>query len=48
MAEQKWDSLFAESEDILSDLADEALLEYNAGKTQVLDLDKLCMIKKHS
>jgi len=33
VAEQKWDSLFAESEDLLADLADEALAEYHAKKT---------------
>lgn len=41
IAEQKWDSLFAESEDLLADLADEALVEYHAGKTEILDVNKL-------
>ncbi|WPD24627.1 MAG: hypothetical protein SD837_08705 [Candidatus Electrothrix scaldis] len=41
LAEKKWDSLFAESEDFLADLADEALKEYRAGKTKPLDLDSL-------
>ena len=41
LTEKKWDSLFAQSEDFLSELADEALKEYHAGKTTVLDFDKL-------
>lgn len=41
LAEQKWDALFAESEDVLTDLADEALSEYKQGKTQILNLDEL-------
>ena len=40
LMEKKWDSLFAESEDLLADLADEALKEYRAGKTKRLDLDE--------
>jgi hypothetical protein len=40
-AEKKWDSLFAESEDFLANLADEALKEHHAGKTKPLDLDSL-------
>ena len=40
-AEKKWDSLFAESEDFLADLADEALKEHHAGRTKPLDLDSL-------
>jgi hypothetical protein len=40
-AEKKWDSLFAESEDFLASLADEALKEHHAGKTKPLDLDSL-------
>ena len=39
LAEKKWDMLFAESEDILADLADEALKEHCARKTKPLDLD---------
>jgi hypothetical protein len=39
LVEKKWDSLFAESEDFLSKLADEALKEHHAGKTQILDFD---------
>lgn len=39
--EKKWETLFAESEELLSHLADEALQEHQARKTQILDLDKL-------
>jgi len=38
---KKWDKLFAESEDILEKLAKEALEEHRAGKTKLLDFDKL-------
>ncbi|WLE97383.1 MAG: hypothetical protein QTN59_00825 [Candidatus Electrothrix communis] len=41
LAEKKWESLFAESEDFLANLADEALKEHRAGKTKPLDLDSL-------
>jgi hypothetical protein len=34
-------ALFADSEDLLSDLADEALAEHRQGKTKLLDPDKL-------
>lgn len=40
-AERKWDLLFAESEDILGTLADEAIKAYRQGKTVPLDIDKL-------
>ena len=39
--ENKWDSLFAESEDLLASLADEALNEHRAGRTKPLNLDAL-------
>ena len=39
--ERKWDKLFAESEDILEKLAEEALKEHKEGKTEVLDFNKL-------
>jgi len=39
--EKKWDSLFAESEDFLAGLADEALREHRAGRTKPSDLDSL-------
>ncbi len=41
LTEKKWESLFAESEDILADLADEALAEHRAGKSKPLHLDDL-------
>ncbi len=40
-ADQRWDALFAESEDILADLADEALREFEQGETHILDVDTL-------
>jgi len=40
-AERRWDELFAESEDVLEKLAEEALEEHKEGKTEVLDVDKL-------
>ncbi len=36
-AEEKWDETFANSEDELSMLADEALAEHRAGKTRQLE-----------
>lgn len=41
LVEKKWDSLFAESEDFLANLADEALNEHREGKTKPLNLDAL-------
>ena len=41
LAEKKWDVLFSETEDELAALADEALSEYEQGKTQILNLDVL-------
>lgn len=38
---KKWDSLFAESEDFLANLADEALREHRAGKATLLNFDAL-------
>ncbi len=40
-AEQKWDNLFSESEDTLTQLAQEALADHNCGKTSPLDADQL-------
>jgi hypothetical protein len=40
-SERKWSQSLAESEDLLGQLADEALKEHRAGKTETLDLDKL-------
>jgi hypothetical protein len=40
-ANRKWDSAFAESEDVLSMLADEAVEADREGKTKPLDIDTL-------
>jgi hypothetical protein len=40
-SENKWDELFAESEDVLAQLAAEALQEDAQGKTTEVDPDKL-------
>ena len=40
-SEQRWDELFARSSDTLERLANEALAEFRAGRTQPLDPDKL-------
>ena len=40
-AEKKWDQSFAESEDILDQLGDEALAAQEQGKTKPMDIDKL-------
>ncbi len=40
-AERKWDRAFAGSEDILGQLADEAIEAHRQGKTTLLDIDKL-------
>ena len=39
--EKKWDQSFAESEDILGQLGDEALAAQEQGKTKPMDIDKL-------
>lgn len=36
-ANQRWDNAFANSADVLAALADEALTEHQAGKTQPFD-----------
>jgi len=41
LSERKWEKAFAESEDILSKLADEALKEHAQGKTKPLDINEL-------
>jgi len=38
VAEKKWDKSFANSEDILSRLADEALEEHKQGRTKLIDI----------
>ncbi|MFN8473158.1 MAG: hypothetical protein U0822_13300 [Anaerolineae bacterium] len=40
-SEQRWDTAFAQSSDILHQLAEEALAEYRAGKTEPLDPETL-------
>jgi len=40
-SEQRWNRTFARSEDLLSQLADEALAEHKAGKTKRLEPDSL-------
>jgi hypothetical protein len=39
--EQRWDALFAQSQDQLENLAEEALKEHEAGLTETLDPDRL-------
>lgn len=39
--ERKWEQMFAESEDVLNRLADEALEAHKKGKTKPLDIDRL-------
>ncbi len=34
-SEERWQTLFAESQDLLSELAEEALAEHRAGKTRI-------------
>lgn len=40
-ADTRWDQLFADSQDILAQLADEALAEHRAGRTKALDPEEL-------
>ena len=40
-AEAHWDELFANSQDLLAQLANEALAEHRAGRTKVLDPERL-------
>ena len=40
-SERRWDQAFAESADLLAQLADQALAEHQAGKTQMLDPERL-------
>ena len=39
--ETKWDAAFSSSQDLLADLAAEAMAEYKAGKTQALNPETL-------
>jgi len=40
-SERRWEALFAGPEDLLAELADQALTEHGAGRTEKLDPDKL-------
>lgn len=40
-SELKWEKAFSESEDVLEDMANDALKEFMNGKTEVLNIDKL-------
>ena len=40
-SERRWEELFAGSGDLLAELADEALAEHRAGRTEKLDPEKL-------
>ena len=40
-SERRWEDLFAGSQDLLADLADQALAEHRAGRTEKLDPEKL-------
>jgi hypothetical protein len=40
-SEKRWDDLFAGSEDMLADLAQQALEEHRKGRTKKLDPEKL-------
>jgi len=40
-AEKKWEEIYADSEDLLDKLADEALDEHRKGKAKTLNIDKL-------
>ncbi|MGB9627416.1 MAG: hypothetical protein ACPL6D_02030 [Thermodesulfobacteriota bacterium] len=41
ISEKKWEETFAESENLLDKLSDEALAEYLEGKTKPLDVNNL-------
>ena len=40
-SERRWEELFAGSHDLLEELADEALTEHRAGRTEKVDPEKL-------
>ncbi len=40
-SERRWEELFAGSHDLLAELADQALVEHRAGRTEKLDPEKL-------
>jgi len=41
VSEQRWEASFNKSQNLLSQLAEEALADHHAGKTKLLDPDKL-------
>ncbi len=41
LAEKRWEKAFAESEDVLDKLADEALMEHAEGRTKPLNASRL-------
>ncbi len=40
-SEREWDRMFAESQDVLSRLADEAIEAHRKGETKPMDFDRL-------
>jgi hypothetical protein len=40
-SERRWEELLGRSEDLLAELADQALAEHHTGQTEKLDPDKL-------
>jgi hypothetical protein len=40
-AEKRWEKMFADSEDVLDRLADEALRAHRKGKAKPLDIERL-------
>ena len=40
-SERRWEELFAKSHDLLAELADQALAQHRAGRTEKLDPEKL-------
>ena len=40
-SEERWDQSYSASQSVLGKLAEEAVQEYRAGKTKILDADKL-------
>jgi hypothetical protein len=40
-SDRRWEKLFAGSHEVIAELADDALAEHRAGRTQKLDPDKL-------
>ena len=40
-SEKKWDETFANSENLLAELADDAICEYKEGNTEIINIAKL-------